>query len=526
MKRLQQQPTPFELHWTDGFYAAGATVSVVAIGIGLANSVPLLTQVAIATGMQAALPGGNEWDSTQWLRGSLFVSLPSMFGVGLLAVLLWLRRFLSHQRWAAKHHRDKPWMANPQWTTPEIAATTGRSRYIYLYVLLAYLAIVIPAGLLLRERIESISGRRAIVGFLIAFGLLLAGFARIGWIHRRWMRSILQLQTWPGVIGGPFIGVLRLCDSFPEGTSFRVMLQSVATLHTKDSDNDSTTSQHVIWQDQQVLAASLQSDNVDETLLPIYFAIPFECESVSKAEGSGRTNRSIDWRLTVRLANDRDLRELRIDVPVYRTAESSATYREDQQMVSQYRAKPDIDGALQRNRMRQALSPEGDPVIEFSLFSVRIVVGCLIFIAVCVLGVVAAFRSITTEGLPWVIAAFASLAIGAALYILIQSLLLGSRITVRPESIEVLSGFWGWRRSVHYRRDQSLRVGSAVRFHTQQAGDIRTAWIADATETPSTIAWQLRGRPEAEALCLFLQKELSLTTPIEHGEAPPPMPPT
>jgi len=217
-------------------------------------------------------------------------------------------------------HPDEPWMHNAEWAEgvlhPRGLKTHASiARWLAVY----WNAVCLPMWVVLLPAL--LGPQRATAALAMLFplaGLGLAAYAVYRKrVWRRWGRSLLELETLPGVIGGSLRGTLVIVGDVDALEQVKVTLQ--CTEHVSRGKNSTTRTTH---EDQQVHTDLPTTFGQTELELPVEFEIPRSCAPTGKVG-----NVTVRWQLLVRgSAPGVDL-SLKLDVPVFVTAESDSPVR-------------------------------------------------------------------------------------------------------------------------------------------------------------------------------------------------------
>jgi FtsH-binding integral membrane protein len=143
------------------------------------------------------------------------------------------------------------WLGNPDWVDNQIRSNAKAG----MWVIWAFTALwnLISSPILFIFPGELTKGNHAI---LIALLFPLVGLGAIAYAIKRtleWRRfgvTPLQLDPFPGSIGGDVGGSIRINHSLPHDAIAKVQL-SCMYVYTRNSGNESETARNVEWQDQQ-----------------------------------------------------------------------------------------------------------------------------------------------------------------------------------------------------------------------------------------------------------------------------------
>jgi hypothetical protein len=165
--------------------------------------------------------------------------------------------------------------------------------------------------------------------------------------HMKFGSSHFQMTSVPGVIGGKLEGVVYLQKHIEAKGGFKVALTCIKRV-TSGSGKHRSTHDHVMHQEEMVIARELSETDYTQTAVPVLFAIPF---STSLQSGSPDPKTSVSWILTVKAKLKGADYNARFEVPVFRTEESSSEFELDTSLLAGYVAEVDPDEVLREQRI-------------------------------------------------------------------------------------------------------------------------------------------------------------------------------
>ena len=423
---------------------------------------------------------------------------------GGIALRTWLRGPLLQQA----QYPDEPWMWRKNWRDKHI-------RLNHRGPTIAVLALIACSLLYFISLLVSFAEgalQRQTYWFPIGVGIALFFGIRLYCVNRKWRHSELRLGTLPGVIGGPFQAAILLREHFPEGTPFRVTLTcEQSTWSTGSEDHNSGIHTKTLWQEDVVVDKQLDSGCPDRIALPVYFAIPYDCEPAMPApvRKDFRATK-ITWWLSVRLKNQNDMRSIRFDVPVFKTADSSKKYREDPEVMETFAEVVTPEAALQ-NLVYRSETLRGDVErLHFSLFRWDFV---LFLATLCLLSATGLIAAIWFAH-PWPLKLIASI-VPAGLFVpgavfLVEMLLWRSSITIDADKLKIEAGYLGRLTTLELSRSEVSGLETEVEF-TTQASDFRRLRLRTKGGELITIVKRIHGRQEADAVLNWMAQRMGIT---------------
>ena len=160
---------------------------------------------------------------------------------------------------------------------------------------------------------------------ILLIGMVVGFFAIRALIrYLKFGKSTFQMACMPGIVGGELAGVIYTkANQVPNG-GFVLKLQSIKST-TSGSGKSRTTRREILWEDTHKVSVDLGAIGGDgKVVLPVSFAIPFECKSSSK-------NPNKDSRFLWELSADAKFPgadfHCEFDVPVFKTPESRKDFQ-------------------------------------------------------------------------------------------------------------------------------------------------------------------------------------------------------
>ncbi len=288
------------------------------------------------------------------------------------------------------------------------------------------------------------------------------------------------------------------------------------------SSDDRKLEQEVLWRDSTLLQSTLSSPDPNRTLIPVYFNIPFDCQSSRK-----ESDRSILWFLKVGPDGAEGLAQYaQFEVPVFKTDESSPNFEPDPDMMRPFEVPLKLQTVLDRSGCRVEVFDDGTKLIRFSNFRPAILFQGLSLVAVLAIAgsTMLFYVHPLWSVLPGLFAMLVVLAVG-------DMCLWASRIHVGAEEIKVVAGLLGFSKKLSVTRDAIDDIVAGVEFAMRE----RTAYglrlrtvVVEASDTEDNddidddesgddiefmetlIARRIASQSEAELLRRWLADQLGL----------------
>jgi hypothetical protein len=266
----------------------------------------------------------------------IFVVLFGGVGVGIIAYLL--ATPLDEVEGAVSG--DKPWLTRRRWASATIKSS-GKTTMIFAWCFAAcWNLIAIPVGInCIAEFLEG--NTVALIGLLfplVGAGMVLwAAKETVKW--RRFGLALLQLDPYPGAIGGQFGGTIEVTLPYDRAHRFKVTLQCLESYYT-GTGKDRKRRENCIWQREGYAHTQRSRQG---TTLELLFNV-----DAGLPESEPQANRYHLWRLNVVAELPGADFDRSYEVPVFATGAHSAQVRnasEDHQQAQQEREQL-LDSAL------------------------------------------------------------------------------------------------------------------------------------------------------------------------------------
>lgn len=222
---------------------------------------------------------------------ALFAVLFGGAGIGLIASAFYRKRGVDRARGAA--FPDAPWLANPDWQSPEIKPGSKTAMQFTWGFAVVWNLISSPIWFVLPEEV----GEKQNYAALIALLFPLVGVGLLYWAIRQtleWRKfgpSPVVLDPFPAAIGGQAGGTIELPVPFDSAHVFNITLAAIHSFESGSGKNRSRR-ERVAWQQSVVAYAE---PGMDGTRLQFRFDIP-EGLPPSDADQDGAYHL---WRLSV-----------------------------------------------------------------------------------------------------------------------------------------------------------------------------------------------------------------------------------
>jgi hypothetical protein len=269
---------------------------------------------------------------------TVFATVFGSVGFGMLTGALILAWRLPKTQ-PTKDSEDQPWLSRSDWTTGKIAASGGvaLAAPILGVLVIWWTTASLPLLMKLPEIFYTRSSPWVVttLAFPAVGAVLFLAFVYQFVRRLKFGKSVLQLATTPGVVGGQLAGVIRIPITVLPIEGFRLTLICIE----KSTRGKNETSEEMLWQEERIVTEPLRARAGGAIAVPVLFAIPYEAQETSRA----MSNRRIEWRLEASAEMPGVDYKSRFEVPVFKTPESRANFQLDEQLAAEFAAAPRRD---------------------------------------------------------------------------------------------------------------------------------------------------------------------------------------
>ncbi|NHZ73762.1 MAG: DUF3592 domain-containing protein, partial [Nitrospirae bacterium] len=240
-------------------------------------------------------------------------------GVGIMAAGLWGKRKVVEQEQLEAQHPEAPWKWKSDWSDGRIR-TSGSVQFLFpLIFALFWNLISMPLLFLLPREVLENGNKLALIGLIFpVVGLGLIVWAARAFLHwKKFGDSVLEMSTFPGVVGGPLAGRILTSVDIQPISGFDLTLSSIHRVTTGSGKNRST-SERVQWQEMRHIDREALDYDPTRSSIPVAFDIPFEAEPTEERSADDETL----WRLEVTAETAGIDYSAQFELPVFRTADS------------------------------------------------------------------------------------------------------------------------------------------------------------------------------------------------------------
>lgn len=432
---------------------------------------------------------------------AMFVCAFGGVGFGLVFGGIWsLAKSREKDRLRAENPSE-PWRWNPEAASGVIRSQSMAQMGTALAFAGLWNAISFPVSYLVLSDILKGEGEKIALLVLLfpLVGVLLAWWAiytALQW--RKYGSSVFRMASVPGVIGGKLSGVIEVGRKIRPEDGFHLTLSCVNRVTTGSGKNRSTR-EHVLWQNDRVMARELTERDPARTSIPVAFGIPYDCR---ETDDSNSTNQIL-WRLQVRAATSGVDYGAQFEAPVYKTEASRQDFVLDEAPLAPYLAE--VDPVRDARRIGLQVTPLANGGVRIEApapRNVRRALGTTVFLVIWT-GVLWALIEFDVPRAISIIVGVVNALI--ALHVL-DLWLSSSRIEARNGALEFACGWFGGKRRAllpneiaQIKPTQDVQVGSKTYYSLTAATTAGKSY---------TLAKRIGTMQETQAIIGLLQRAM------------------
>jgi len=249
----------------------------------------------------------------------LFSLVFSGIGFGLIVATFYGSRLNGREQRKQAEHPAEPWLWRDDWAQGRVVSKT-RADMIGAWVF-AVLWNLVSAPVLVFVPQEAARKPLAYLAFLfpVAGVFLLVRAIRQTLAYREFGRTVFELASVPGVIGGELKGVIQTRFRQAPENGVRVRLTCVHRVTTGSGDNQSTRDS-IVWRRETALASTQLYAGPSGTTIPVSFRIPWDAQPCEKRSSRDQTLWLLEAQAEVPGVDYHDI----FEVPVFRTQQTPA----------------------------------------------------------------------------------------------------------------------------------------------------------------------------------------------------------
>ena len=187
-----------------------------------------------------------------------------------------------------------------------------------------------------------------------AMSVVLVAWAFVSLLRwRKYGRSVFEIASVPGVIGGQLAGVVRAPVKIDAIEAFRVKLSCIHCVQRSGSDH---ISRNLLWQAEHLVARDLLERDVHRSGIPVLFQIPYDCRPTDDTDPKS----VVSWNLEVTASTPGLDFQAEFEVPVFKTPQSDPHFVVDPELAAKYIAPENPQRDLRDAGVVKTPSPNGD----------------------------------------------------------------------------------------------------------------------------------------------------------------------
>jgi len=252
-------------------------------------------------------------------------------------------------------HPHDPWLWRREWAERRIEhLETGGALVLVWSIALLWLGMTVGSGALVHAK-AGLPQQPGVLLVLLAFfavGMLLLTLAVKATIRRmKYGRSVLELTSLPGVLGGELTGTILAPTSLTPEAAIHLTLDCVTRTYTMRRQYCS-----LVWRVEKFLATGGGS-----SAIPVSLAIPFDCPETTPEDPDAVSTTRVSWSLSARARTPGVDYYANFEVPVFKTEASDPT-----QCKTQLDAASELSAAPPSGRITIDSQSRGGTVVRLA----------------------------------------------------------------------------------------------------------------------------------------------------------------
>ncbi len=216
-------------------------------------------------------------------------------------------------------HPAEPWMWREDWAAGR-SVSEPRTSAVSMLVFAILCSLLTAALLFFAPEQLTRAGKRMhldVILAVISVALLVAAGRQLV-RSRKFGPSVLMLTTVPAPLGGRLQGTIE--TALPRGAVDAVVRLACIRVTTSTSGENRTTTEHMLWQDEQAATGPFEPRPASRVAIPVRFELPADARPTQRVSG----DEEIMWRLEATAALPGVDYAARFDVPVFAVAGAAA----------------------------------------------------------------------------------------------------------------------------------------------------------------------------------------------------------
>ncbi|ABA88722.1 hypothetical protein Pcar_1476 [Syntrophotalea carbinolica DSM 2380] len=391
----------------------------------------------------------------------------------------------------------QPWLHRADWAQGEVRSSMRPALIFGMAFAVFWNLISLPILFLLPGEVLDKGNRLALLGLmfpLIGIGLLVMAVRHLI-RQRKFGNSRLQLDTMPGVVGGPLAGTLHVGSGIWPEKGFHLTLEGVARRVVRRGGKRRTEEQLLHQESLRVPIEQLHA-GATGTTVPVRFTIPFEVPPT----GGENSDKRVLWRVTAEAEVPGVDYSARFEVPVFRTKDSSPDYEPPASWTAD---RADGQDLLERGGLSVCREEDALVIKLAAARNIGAALGLTVFLGIWCGAIVLMIRL----GAPWlfpiVFGLFALLMVIGVLDLWCGA----TRIEVRPGSLNRRGGLFALGRLRSWRAEEIVRFQPVTGMQAGRKLFYRLKLVLRDGRR-RTLATRLESRSQAQALARRIEEIL------------------
>jgi hypothetical protein len=249
------------------------------------------------------------------------------FGAFVLALTIVGTRRKAREDARQSAHPDEPWLWRGDWAEGQVRSSTKSAAWFLWGFAVLWNSISTPLAVFLPEEILDKHNYAASLGLLfplVGIGIIIAAI-RKSIQQYKFGNCLFRMDRVPGVLGGEVSGAIVARGEIVSDAGVTIQLSCINSVRSGSGKNSSTT-EHVLWQQEQSGVQPSPGPGGARSVLPVRFRTP--CDA--RPTDSSNPDNSILWRLAAQAAVPGVDFATDFEIPVFMTPASSREATEEQ----------------------------------------------------------------------------------------------------------------------------------------------------------------------------------------------------
>jgi hypothetical protein len=249
------------------------------------------------------------------------------FGAGVLILTIVGTRRMAREEARQLAHPNEPWLWREDWAEGQVRNSTKSEAWFLWGFAVLWNSVSIPLAMFLPEEILDKHNYAALFGLLfpvVGIGVIVAAI-RKSIQQRKFGSCLFRMDCVPGVLGGEVSGAILVRGEIVGDAGITIRLACINRVRSGSGKNSSTT-EHILWQQEQSGVRPFPGPRGVGALLPVRFRTPCDAKPT---DGTDPHN-SILWRLVAQAAVPGVDFTTDFEIPVFMTPASSREATEEQ----------------------------------------------------------------------------------------------------------------------------------------------------------------------------------------------------